>query len=235
MRLNKFMSSCGVASRRRCDELISEGRVRVNAVVVKKMGIKINPETDIVAVDGRPIRLKGDLVYYMMNKPVGYITSVKDPQGRKTVMELLPAINKRVYPVGRLDYNTSGLLLFTNDGEITQKLMHPSFEFGKTYMVVIKGDITEQELQKLRDGVDIGDFVTSKAEVKKISNLNNQSSIQITIHEGKNRQVRRMFKAINKSIVELSRIALGKLTLKGLKVGEVRELSEEEINYLNSL
>ncbi len=235
MRLNKFMSSCGVASRRRCDEIISEGRVRVNAVVVKKMGIKINPETDIVAVDGRPIRLKGDLVYYMMNKPVGYITSVKDPQGRKTVMELLPAINKRVYPVGRLDYNTSGLLLFTNDGEITQKLMHPSFEFGKTYMVVIKGDITEQELQKLRDGVDIGDFVTSKAEVKKISNLNNQSSIQITIHEGKNRQVRRMFKAINKSIVELSRIALGKLTLKGLKVGEVRELSEEEINYLNSL
>ena len=142
MRLNKFMSSCGVASRRRCDEIISEGRVRVNAVVVKKMGIKINPETDIVAVDGRPIRLKGDLVYYMMNKPVGYITSVKDPQGRKTVMELLPAINKRVYPVGRLDYNTSGLLLFTNDGEITQKLMHPSFEFGKTYMVVIKGDIT---------------------------------------------------------------------------------------------
>lgn len=235
MRLNKFMSSCGVASRRRCDEIISEGRVRVNAVVVKKMGIKINPETDIVAVDGRPIRLKGDLVYYMMNKPVGYITSVKDPQGRKTVMELLPAINKRVYPVGRLDYNTSGLLLFTNDGEITQKLMHPSFEFGKTYMVVIKGDITEQELQKLRDGVDIGDFVTSKAEVKKISNLNNQSNIQITIHEGKNRQVRRMFKAINKSIVELSRIALGKLTLKGLKVGEVRELSEEEINYLNSL
>ena len=199
------------------------------------VGMAIDEKRDVVTVDGQKVIPKSEHKYYMMNKPVGYITSVKDPQGRKTVMELLPAINKRVYPVGRLDYNTSGLLLFTNDGEITQKLMHPSFEFGKTYMVVIKGDITEQELQKLRDGVDIGDFVTSKAEVKKISNLNNQSSIQITIHEGKNRQVRRMFKAINKSIVELSRIALGKLTLKGLKVGEVRELSEEEINYLNSL
>lgn len=235
MRLNRFMASCGVASRRHCDEIIEQGRVRINAKVVKKLGVQVNPQTDIVVVDGKPIRLKGEMVYYMLNKPVGYITSVSDPQGRKTVMDLMPETNKRIYPVGRLDYNTSGLLLLTNDGDLAQKLMHPSYEFGKTYVATIKGDISEKELQQLRDGVNIGDFITSRATVEKLDTENGETRIKITIHEGKNRQVRRMFKAVNKTVVGLMRISLGRLMLNNLEVGKTRELTEEELSYLNSI
>lgn len=235
MRLNKFMATCGVASRRKCDDIIAQGRVKVNAVVTKKMGVIVNPEMDIVTVDDKPIRIKGDFVYIMMNKPVGYITSLRDPQGRKTVMDLLPNLNKRIYPVGRLDYNTSGLLLFTNDGDMAQKLMHPSFEFGKTYIATINGGITEVELKKLRSGVDIGGFVTSKAQASVLTQNENRTRIRLTIHEGKNRQVRRMFKAIGKTVVELERVYLGKLYLGNLSSGKCRELTKDEIEYLQNL
>ena len=235
MRLNKFMATCGVASRRHCDEIIEQGRVKINAVITKKLGVQVNPDTDIVTVDDKPLRIKGPFIYIMMNKPVGYITSVKDPQGRKTVMDLLPKTDKRIYPIGRLDYNTSGLLLLTNDGDTAQKLMHPSYEFGKTYIANIKGDISEDELEVLRNGVDICDFVTSKAQVSVLRHNKEETRIKLTIHEGKNRQIRRMFLALNKQVKSLERVYLGKLYLGNLPLGQCRHLTEDEVQYLLNL
>ncbi len=235
MRLNKYMASCGVASRRACDEIILEGRVRVNAVVVKKLGAQVDENNDIVAVDGKAIRIKGPFKYFMLNKPKGYITTVSDPQGRKTVMELLPEMEARLFPIGRLDYNTSGLLLFSNDGDLAQKLTHPSFEFGKTYIAVVEGDVNEPELEKLRKGIDIGGFVTSNAQASVLKKFDGQSEVKLTIHEGKNRQVRRMFEALNMKVKSLKRIAIGKLSLGSLPEGECRELTEEEVKYLKEM
>ncbi len=235
MRLNKYMASCGVASRRACDEIILEGRVRVNAVVVKKLGAQVDENNDIVAVDGKAIRIKGPFKYFMLNKPKGYITTVSDPQGRKTVMELLPEMEARLFPIGRLDYNTSGLLLFSNDGDLAQKLTHPSFEFGKTYIAVVEGDVNEPELEKLRKGIDIGGFVTSNAQASVLKKFDGQSEVKLTIHEGKNRQVRRMFEALNMKVKSLKRIAIGKLSLGSLPESECRELTEEEVKYLKEM
>ncbi len=235
MRLNKYMASCGVASRRACDEIILEGRVRVNAVVVKKLGAQVDENKDIVAVDGKAIRIKGPFKYFMLNKPKGYITTVSDPQGRKTVMELLPDMEARLFPIGRLDYNTSGLLLFSNDGDLAQKLTHPSFEFGKTYIAVVEGDVNEPELEKLRKGIDIGGFVTSNAQASVLKKFDGLSEVKLTIHEGKNRQVRRMFEALNMKVKSLKRIAIGKLSLGSLPEGECRELTEEEVKYLKEM
>ncbi len=235
MRLNKFMAACGVASRRHCDEIIESGRVRVNAVVVKKLGTKIDPKLDIVAIDGKPIRLKGDFEYIMLHKPTGYITTVSDPQGRKTVLDLLPISNNRLYPIGRLDCNTSGLLLITNDGDLAQKLMHPSFELGKTYVALVSGEISEAEFQKLRKGLDIGGFVTSPAEAKLLWSEKGRSEVQLTIHEGKNRQVRRMFEALDKKVKELKRIAIGTLFLGKLQEGQWRDLTDDERHYLKNV
>ena len=235
MRLNKYMASCGVASRRACDEIILEGRVRVNAVVVKKLGAQVDENKDIVAVDGKAIRIKGPFKYFMLNKPKGYITTVSDPQGRKTVMELLPDMEARLVPIGRLDYNTSGLLLFSNDGDLAQKLTHPSFEFGKTYIAVVEGDVNEPELEKLRKGIDIGGFVTSNAQASVLKKFDGLSEVKLTIHEGKNRQVRRMFEALNMKVKSLKRIAIGKLSLGSLPEGECRELTEEEVKYLKEM
>lgn len=235
MRLNRFMAMCGVASRRACDEIIESGRVRVNAVVVKKLGTQVDPQNDFVVVDGRAIRIKGEFVYYMINKPCGYITSVSDPQGRKTVLNLVPETGKRLFPIGRLDYNTSGLLLITNDGDLAQKLTHPSFEFGKTYVAEVLGNVGEKELAKLRTGIDIGGFVTSNAKAKVVSSSAGKSVVELTIHEGKNRQVRRMFEALNKKVVSLKRISIGKLTLGKLGLGECRELTQDEVRYLKEM
>ncbi len=235
MRLNKFMASCGVASRRKCDEIILEGRVKINAKVVKKLGVQVDPKNDLVTIDDGAIRIRGYYEYYLLNKPVGYVTTVSDPQGRKTVMDLIPESRKRLYPIGRLDYNTSGLLLITNDGDLTQKLTHPSFELGKTYVAKVAGEVNLMDIARLRAGVDIGGFVTSKAEANLISANKNESRVKITIHEGKNRQVRRMFKAIGKNVLSLERIAIGKLNLAGLKVGECRPLTDKEVGYLKEV
>jgi len=235
MRLNKFMATCGVASRRACDDIIESGRVRINAVVVKKMGIQVDPSSDIVAVDGKAIRMKGYFDYIMLYKPTGYITTASDPQGRRTVLDLLPKTDKRLFPIGRLDYNTSGLLLLTNDGDLAQKLTHPSFEFGKTYVAIVEGDINEPELVKLRTGVDIGGFITSNAQAIVLKKYDSQSEVQLTIHEGKNRQVRRMFEALNMKVKSLKRIAVGKLNLDGLKEGQHRTLTEKEVKYLKDI
>ena len=234
MRINKFMATCGVASRRKCDELIEKGRVKVNANVCKKLGMQINPEQDLVTVDDRPIRLTNDFVYYMLNKPCNVVTTVSDPNGRPTVMDYMPKGKNRIFPIGRLDYNTSGLLLFTNDGDVAQKLLHPSFEFGKTYIVDIKGDIAEAEIKKLQNGVDIGDFVTSPAKVEIINKTPATTTLKVVIHEGKNRQVRRMFDAVGHKVQKLQRVAVGKIKLGDLPLGKYRELTKEEVAYIKS-
>ncbi len=234
MRLNKFMATCGVASRRKCDELILKGKIRVNAKVVKQLGVDIDPENDIIVFDGKPLRLPKQFSYIMLNKPNGYITSTNDPQNRKTVMSLLPKTGKRVFPVGRLDFNSSGLLLFTDDGDFSQKLMHPSFELGKTYLALVDGTVTPNHIKMLKNGVDIGGFTTSKAQAFLIRTANNQSLVKIIIHEGKNRQVRRMFEAIGFKVKSLKRIAIGKVVLGSLESGKWRNLTQDEIKYLKS-
>ncbi len=234
MRINKFMATCGVASRRKCDELIEKGRVKVNANVCKKLGMQINPEQDLVTVDDCPIRLTNNFVYYMLNKPCNVVTTVSDPNGRPTVMDYMPQGKNRIFPIGRLDYNTSGLLLFTNDGDVAQKLLHPSFEFGKTYVVDIKGNILDAEIKKLQNGVDIGDFVTSPAKVEILKTTPTTTTLKIVIHEGKNRQVRRMFDAVGHKVQKLQRVAVGKIKLGDLPLGKYRELTKEEIAYIKS-
>jgi len=230
------MASCGVASRRHCDEIIADGRVKINACLCKKMGTQINPDIDIVTIDNRPIRIKGPFHYYMLNKPTGVVTTVSDPNGRETVMDYLPKnTGKRLYPIGRLDYNTSGLLLITNDGDTSQKLMHPSNELGKTYLATIDGLLTSNEMDKLSKGIDIGGFVTSEAQVELAGQNNTESIYKLVIHEGKNRQVRRMFLALGYKVKKLQRVAVGKLVLGNLPVGDYRILTDDEIKYIQNL
>lgn len=233
MRINKYIASAGVTSRRKADELIEEGKVRVNGAVLMNPGYHVE-DGDVVEVNGIEIRPATKLVYYLLNKPTGYVTSTADEEGRAVVTELVPD-TVRVFPVGRLDYNTSGLLILTNDGELSNKLMHPRHEFNKTYLARVNGIVSRAEASKLEKGVDIGGFVTSPAEVKLIRHDKNSTIVEITIHEGKNRQVRRMFKAINHPVEELCRTGLGKLTIGKLAVGQCRKLSPAEVEYLKKM
>ena len=230
MRINKYIASAGITSRRKADELIEEGKVKVNGAVLMNPGYHVE-DGDVVEVDGQTIRPATKLVYYLLNKPTGYVTSTSDEEGRAVVTELVPD-NVRVFPVGRLDYNTSGLLILTNDGELSNKLMHPSHEFDKKYLARVQGIVTRNEAARLAKGIDIGGFVTSPAEVNLIRHDKNSTVAEITIHEGKNRQVRRMFKAIGHPVEELCRVGLGKLTIGKLAVGQCRKLSPSEIEYL---
>ncbi len=233
MRINKFLADSGVASRRACDKLIEEGRVSVNGKVCK-LGVEVDLD-DVVTVDGTAVFLKKKFEYYIMNKPKGYVTTVKDDKGRKTVMDLLPDSVGRVYPVGRLDYDTEGLLIFTSDGELANRLTHPRNEIPKTYLVRIVGNISENALAKLRSGVILDGVKTKKATVKVVNETQNFTKLHVTITEGKNRQVRRMFESVNLEVDFLKRIKIGDLTLHGLDRGEVRKLSKEEIYYLQNL
>lgn len=233
MRINKYIASAGVTSRRKADELIEEGKVRVNGSVLLNPGYHVE-EGDVVEVNGVRIEPEEKKVYYLLNKPVGYVTSTYDKEGRPTVMELVPD-NVRVFPVGRLDYNTSGLLIMTNDGELSNKLMHPSHEFDKRYLVRASGIVSRAAAARLAEGIDIGGFVTSPAEVELLRHDRNSTVAQITIHEGKNRQVRRMFKAIGHPVLELTRVGLGKLEIGKLAVGQCRKLGPAEVEYLKKI
>ena len=219
-RLQKYISRCGYASRRKAEELIVAGKVQVNGRQVTELGIKINPAVDRVKIDGQRIEPQ-ELEYYIFNKPKGSITSVGDPQGRATVMDYLKDIKNRVYPVGRLDYNTEGLLLFTNDGALAQALMHPSQGVTKTYEVKLKGRVLDEHLEALSTGVTLEDGPTSPAEIVDygFDVKTNTTLVEVTIHEGRNRQVRRMFEHFKYSVYNLKRIAYGGLTLTGLKRG----------------
>jgi len=234
-RLQKIISQAGIASRRHAEQMIVEGRVSVNGKIVKELGTKVDP-SDRVVIDGK--MLAGEkLVYLILNKPRGYITTLSDPKGRKTVIELVNDIDERIYPVGRLDYATEGLLLMTNDGELTHGLTHPSKHVTKTYIAKVKGLPTDEKLTRLRKGIALEDGVTAPAEVR-FQNYDEQkdiSAIEIAIHEGKNRQVRRMFESIGHPVKTLKRIKYAFLTLEGLKRGQHRYLTPSEIIRLKQL
>lgn len=233
MRINQYIAAAGITSRRKADELIEEGRVRINGAVLLNPGYHVQ-DGDQVEVDGVRIEPEQKKVYYLLNKPAGYVTSTADKEGRPVVTDLVPD-SVRVFPVGRLDYNTTGLLILTNDGDLSNKLMHPSHEFDKKYLVRAAGIVTIAEAKRLAEGVDIGGFVTSPAEVHLIRHDRNSTLAEITIHEGKNRQVRRMFKAIGHPVLELSRTGLGNLTIGKLSLGQCRKLSPAEVDYLKRI
>lgn len=226
-RLNKFIASCGVCSRRKADELIQDGRIKVNGEVVKDLGVKVSLE-DKIELDGKTISKEEKKVYLMLNKPVGYVTTASDEKGRKNVLDLILE-DVRVYPIGRLDMYTEGLLLLTNDGDFANKLMHPKFEIDKRYVVTTDTKVTRQMLETLRNGVNIGDYVTREAKVEKID----EENISITIHEGKNRQVRRMCDAVGIKVLKLKRTNYGPLSLGELPVAKYRHLTDFELYNLN--
>ena len=233
-RLQKYMASCGVASRRKCEEIIIAGKVKVNGVLVNELGTKVNHLEDIVEYEGKIISKEENKVYIMLNKPEGYISSVKDEKGRDTILDIVK-VKERVYPIGRLDYDSSGLLLLTNDGEIYNKIIHPSVEIVKKYIAVVTGEITENDIKKFEIGIDIGGYITAPAEVKIISYDKDISTVEIAIHEGKNRQIRKMCATINHEVLSLKRISMGQLKLGYLKRGEYRNLNKDEINYITNL
>lgn len=234
MRINKFLAEQGIASRRHADELISAGKVVVNGKTAT-LGLDIQ-EGDEVVVDGVKLQTsESEYEYYIMNKPKGVICSVSDDRGRKTVMDLLPEGVGRVFPVGRLDYATEGLLILTSDGELAHALTHPSREVPKTYLAKIEGTMTERDLNPIRSGVELDGVLTKKCKAHIVETHKDYTKVEITIAEGKNRQVRRMFESIGKSVALLRRIKIGGLSLKGLDRGQVRPLTQEEVYYLKNI
>lgn len=232
MRLNKFLAAAGVASRRECDKLIADGKVSVNGKTAA-LGLEVNNE-DEVSVNGNKVVLQKN-EYYLLNKPKGYICSVSDEKGRKTVMDLMPSNVGRIYPVGRLDYDSEGLLIMTTDGELAQKLMHPSNEVPKTYLVKIEGVLTEADLNPIRSGIEIDGYVTKKSKAHIVETNKAFTKVHVTITEGKNREIRKMFAAIGKEVMLLKRIKIGEITLRGLDRGAYRKLTVAEVAYLNSI
>ena len=234
MRINKFLAESGVASRRNADSLIKDGLVTVNGKVCS-LGTEIDENSDVVKVDGKIIHSVKKFSYYMMNKPKGYVTTVKDDKDRKTVMDLLPNSIDRVFPVGRLDYDSEGLLLFTNDGDLCNRLLHPSSEIPKTYLVKIEGTLDDLSIDKIRNGVYIDGVKTKKCTIKIVEVTKNFTKFHVTVTEGKNREIRKMFLSVKKEVKFLKRIKIGDLGLRGLNRGEVRKLNKEEIEYLKNL
>lgn len=232
MRINKYIASAGVCSRRKADELIAQGKVKVNGAVLTEPGYDVQ-EDDLVMVNGHYIEGSDKMVYYALNKPAGYVTTTSDEFDRPTVMELLSEITTRVFPVGRLDYETTGLLLLTNDGNLANHITHPSKKVYKTYLAEIDGEISLHEAEILRRGVDIGGYTTKPAIVN-ILKQGSHSKVEIKISEGKNRQVRKMFKAIGYTVVALQRVSIGNIQLGHLHEGHYRKLTKEEVEYLKN-
>jgi len=235
MRLNKFLSHAGVASRREADRLIADGRVLVNGQAVLELGTKIDPERDQVRVDGRAVKTDSNPVYVLLNKPAGYLVTLKDPFGRQTVRALMPKLKARVFPVGRLDADSEGLLLLTNDGELAHRLAHPRFEVKKTYVVRVKGVPDKESLRHLEQGLPIEGRKTARARAELVSQKPGEGFLRIEIHEGRKREVRRMCEAIGHPVLELRRTEYAGLTLKHLKTGDWRLLTSAEVARLKHL
>lgn len=235
MRLQKYMAKCGVASRRKSEELINEGLVQVNGKIIIEPGLVIDPKKDVVKVDNKLIRLESNKIYIMLNKPVGYVTTLKDEKNRNIVTDLIEGVNERIYPVGRLDIDTSGLIILTNDGDLTQKLTHPSNNVSKRYIAVVDGVPNRMELEKFRNGIRIDGKKTAKASVKIAKKYESDSILDIEIFEGRNRQVKKMCEAINHPVKKLKRVAIGEIIIGGLDIGNWRYLNQDEIEYLKSL
>ncbi len=234
-RLQKIIASSGYTSRRKAEELILDGKVSLNGSIVKELGIKATAD-DIIIVNGTRI-LRENKKYYLFYKPEKVITSMSDEKGRKCVNDFFNNVEERVYPVGRLDYNTSGLLIMTNDGKFTNLITHPKNIINKVYIAKIKGYVHDEDIKKLRKGVKVENYITSKAGVRIIKNKNKSSNtlVEITIHEGKNRQVRKMFESLNYTVLKLKRISIEFLNLNGLKIGEYRPLTVHEVKSLINL
>lgn len=233
IRINKYLASLGIGSRREIDRLIEEGKIRVNGIKIDA-GVKVD-ESDEIEVNGKVISKKEEKkVYYLLNKPLEVLSSVKDDRGRKTVVDVVRC-RERIFPIGRLDYNTTGLIILTNDGELFNRVIHPRSEVYKEYYVKVLGEIKDSSIEKLEKGVELEDGVTLPAYVKLISRERGKSELFISIREGRNRQVRRMLDAVNHPVILLRRERIGKLSLGKLKVGEYRELTQSEIKYLYSL
>ncbi|MGX6591566.1 pseudouridine synthase [Cetobacterium ceti] len=233
MRINKYLSSIGVASRREVDRLIDEKKIKVNGVLANA-GMKVS-EKDTIEVAGKKIEKKETkLVYYMLNKPKRVISAAKDDRGRETVVDLIKT-DERIFPIGRLDLDTEGLIVLTNDGDLFNKVIHPKAEVYKEYIATVKGEIKSNAINKLASGVDLEDGITLPARVKLIKTSKNKSFLSIAIREGRNRQVRRMLKEVGHPVVDLKRVAVGRLTLGDLEVGQYRKLTKAELKYLQSI
>lgn len=233
VRLQKYIAMCGKASRRAAEQMIADGRVKVNGKRISEMGVKVEIGADTVSVDGEEISAVKKKYYIMLNKPAGYLSTVSDDFDRPTVIDLLSEeIKTRIFPVGRLDFETEGLLLMTNDGDFAYRVTHPKFELGKTYIATVGSGLTIAGINKLRRGVRLEEFKTSPAEVELLDSDANGAVVKITIHEGKNRQVRRMFEAVGCRVINLRRVSIGKVEIGNLPEGRWRYLTSHEINYL---
>ena len=232
MRINKYLAQCGVASRRECDRLIAEGKVTVNGRPAG-LGDDVN-DGDYIKVEGRPVSVKKN-EYYLLHKPKGYLCTVSDDKGRKTVMDILGDGIGRVYPVGRLDYDSEGLLILTTDGELAQHLTHPSNEVPKTYLVKVEGRLTEADLNPIRSGIEIDGYVTKKCRTHIVETNKDYTKVELVLREGKNREIRKMFAAIGREVTLLKRTKVGELTLRGLDRGAFRKLTPAEVEYLKSI
>ena len=233
MRLQKYMADCGVASRRRAEEMIANGQVQVNGVTVTEMGVQVE-EGDEVRVDGKVIRPETEKRYILYHKPAGEVTTVSDPEGRACVLDHFRDFPVRLYPVGRLDYDSEGLLLLTNDGALTERLLHPSHQVEKTYLARVTGSVSMDEVRNLRSGILLDDHKTAPAKVRVIKLETFATVVLVTIHEGRNRQVRRMFEETGHKVLQLRRVKFGPLELGDLRRGQWRELTAEETRRLKA-
>jgi len=234
MRLQKYLAHAGVASRRAAEELIVRGKVRINGKVVRELGTSVQPG-DRVDVSGTPVKLSQETATLVLHKPAGVMTTMHDPQGRRTVAELIPKGLPRVVPVGRLDYDTSGVLLLTNDGELANKLTHPRFGVEKTYRAIVEGRLMPEEIKRLQSGVLLEEFKAQGAAVRVVAVRRETSVVDLTIHEGKNRQVRRMFETVGHPVVALARLRFGPIRLGDLQPGQTRPLTEREERMLDHI
>ncbi len=230
-RLQKVMAHAGVASRRKSEEIIAAGRVKVNGKTVTEMGTKVDPQKDVIEVDGKKIS-KEKKVYYKLYKPTNYVTTVDDPQGRDTILDLIGDINQRIYPVGRLDMDSSGLLILTNDGDLTYKITHPSHELEKEYEVVVNGKLDSNSLKKFKQGIRLEEGKTSPAKIYRINEDSKNTTYKVIIHEGMNRQIRRMFEKLGHNVVSLKRVRIGNITLGSLRLTEYKPIGKKELQDL---
>lgn len=234
-RLQKYMARCNVASRRKSEDIILKGRVKVDGIIIKELGFKLDPNFTTVEVDGKIIKPVKEYIYIMLNKPKSYLTTTKDSKNRSIVLDLLPDIKDRIYPVGRLDYDSEGLLLLTNDGEFAYRLTHPKYEIDKTYYVITNGFLNSENLNLIQNGILISGKKTYPAKVEVIDESLNKSSYRVKIHEGRNRQIRKMFEYVGLDVLYLKREKIGNLSLNSLEVGDYRFLDNLEIEKLKKL
>jgi 23S rRNA pseudouridine2605 synthase len=235
IRLQKLIAGTGIASRRKAEEMIAAGRVMVNGAVVTELGTKVDPGRDHVKVDGKHLSAAQPYVYLMLNKPKHVMSTLDDPGGRTTVKDYLHGVSVRVFPVGRLDFDSEGLMLLTNNGDLAQALLHPRYHVPKTYLIKVKGVLTDEEIRQLEHGVRLEDGMTSPAQVKKVRKVEANSWLEITIREGRKHQVKRMLEAVGHPVIKLVRVRMGPLSLGNLEPGEFRFLTDREANALREL